>query len=114
MKSKSQQLKTRFAPDTRFEVSPVPAVPFRGALETELDRLKTRLLHRALTSTPDPEFNAPLRRAANEAAALAWMTPYPLLVLPALFEEKAVVARLQTIRQARIRSRSRGLFMEVA
>jgi len=112
MKSKLRQVKTQFAPDTRFEVSPVPAVPFRGGQETELDRLKTRLLQQFLKDTPDPGFNAPLRRAANEAAALAWMTPYPLLVLPALLEEKARTARLQTIRQARIRARTRDL-MEV-
>jgi hypothetical protein len=92
----------------------VPAVPFRGGQETELDRLKTRLLQQLLKETPDPEFKASLRRAANEAAALAWMTPYPLLVLPTLFEEKTRTARLQTIRQARIRARSRDLLMEVA
>jgi hypothetical protein len=114
MKPKSKQVKTQFAPDTRFEVSPAPAVPFRGRQETELDRFKIRLLRQFLKETPDPELNAPLRRAANEAAALAWMTPYPLLVLPALLEEKARTARAQTIRQARIRQRTRNLLMEVA
>ena len=114
MKSKAKQVTTRFAPDARFEILPVPAVPFRGAQETELDLLKNELLRRLLKETPDPKFNAPLRRAANEAAALAWMTPYPLLVLPGLLEEKARTARAQTIRQARIRQRSRNLLMEVA
>jgi len=28
----------------------------------------------------------------NEAAALAWITPYPALVFPGLFEEKAEAA----------------------
>jgi hypothetical protein len=113
MKSKAKQVITRFAPDTRFEILPVPAVPFRGAQETELDLLKHELLQQLLKETADSEFNAPLRRAANEAAALAWMTPYPLLVLPALFEEKARTARAQTIRQARILQRTRKLLMKI-
>ena len=56
-----------------------------------------------------PELNAPLRRAANEAAALAWVTLYPLLVFPVLFEEKAAAAVRQTERQARIYATSRQL-----
>jgi hypothetical protein len=46
--------------------------------------------------------NAPVRRAANEAAAIAWNTLFPLLVFPALFEEKAEAALHQARRQARI------------
>jgi hypothetical protein len=53
--------------------------------------------------------NAPLRRAANEAAALAWVTFYPLLVFPVLFEEKTAVAVRQAQRQARIYANSREL-----
>jgi len=114
MKRKWKQVATRFESGTRFEVAPVPAVPFRGAQETELDRLKNRLLQQLLKETPDPEFNASLRRAANEAASVAWMTPYPLLVLPALIAEKAQTARANSVRQARIRARSRDLLKEVA
>jgi hypothetical protein len=43
-----------------------------------------------------------LRRAANEAAALAWASIYPLLVFPVLFEEKTQAALRQAERQARI------------
>lgn len=37
----------------------------------------------------DPRLDAPIRRAANEAAAMAWTTPYPMLVLPELLKEMA-------------------------
>ena len=73
------------------------------------ERLKKRLLTLQLAELPRPELNAPLRRAANEAAALAWVTLYPLLVFPALFEEKAATAVSQTERQARIYQTSREL-----
>ena len=49
------------------------------------------------------------RRAANEAAALAWITAYPLLVFPALFDEKADMAISRAERQEEIRERSREL-----
>ena len=90
----------------RFTV-PVPAVPFRGTQETELDRLKARLLQEWLAQTADEQLYAPLRRAANEAAGLAWFTPFPLLFFPALLEEKARTAQRQQARQQQIRRRSR-------
>ena len=114
MNAKLQRVATRFAPATRFAVTPVPAAPFRGTVETELDRLKDGLLLRLLNETTEPELNAPLRRAANEAAALAWLTPFPLLLFPALLEEKAQTARKQAAKQARVRQRSRVLLAEAA
>ena len=106
------KLKTRFAPETRFELAPVPVVPFRGLRETELERLKAELLNEALGENTEPELNAPLRRAANEAAAQVWFTPFPLLLFPALFEEKAQIARRQIERQHRILKRSEALVLE--
>ena len=50
-----------------------------------------------------------MRRAANEAAALAWVTFYPLLVFPVLFEEKTAAAVRQVERQTRIYADSREL-----
>ena len=102
----NQRISTRFGARTRFAVLPKPAAPFRGAQEAELERLKARLLQEAIGQTVDPELNAPLRRAANEAAALAWASWYPLLLFPAVFEEKAQAAVRQTARQAQIRRRS--------
>jgi len=109
---KRNKVTTWFQPETRFEVAPVPAVPFRGTQETELDRLKARLLQKLLDQTPDERLYAPLRRAANEAASLAWFTPFPLLFFPALLEEKARLAFRQGARQRCIRHRSQALLEE--
>ena len=99
----------RFGPEMRFEVRPGPPVPFRAVQETEFERLKSRLLARHLAEVPAPGLNPALRRAANEAAALAWATVVPLLVFPVLFEEKIEAALRQTERQARILESSREL-----
>jgi hypothetical protein len=102
MNATRNRVAATFAPETRFEVWPTPGTPFRANLETEFERLKNRLLARELETIEQPGLNAPLRRAANEAAALAWVTFYPLLVFPELFEEKARLAVQQAVRQARI------------
>ncbi len=109
MNTPNRKRPTRSGPKTRFDGRPAPPAPFRALQETELERLKHRLLQERLAATADPELNAPLRRAANEAAALAWITTAPLLVFPALFEEKARTALLQAARQEYIRERSREL-----
>jgi hypothetical protein len=101
----------RFRPDTRFELRPAPTVPFRANLETEFEQLKNQLLAERITQAAKPEGNVTLRRAANEAAALAWISQYPLLVFPALFEEKSRAAERQTHRQARIYADSRQLVL---
>ena len=64
-------------------------VPLRGVPEQELERTKLRLLDEFLKDTPEAVHWDRLLHAANEAAALAWMTPFPLLVLPTLLTEKA-------------------------
>jgi len=102
MNRRKTQVPTRFAPETRFELRPNPPAPFRAFQETEFERLKTRLLAEQLAEAPTAELNTPLRRAANEAAALAWVTLYPLLVFPELFEEKTRTVVRQAERQARI------------
>ena len=98
---------TRFVPETRFELRPAPPAPFRATRENEFERLKNQLLAQQLAEIPAPELNTPLRHAANEAAALAWVTLYPLLVFPVLFEEKTATAVRQAKRQARIFKNSR-------
>ena len=102
MNTNKNRVAAKFAPETRFELRPAPAVPFRANLENEFERLKSRLLAEQLETAEQPALNAPLRRAANEAAALAWVTFYPLLVFPLLFEEKIEAAIRQVERQARI------------
>jgi len=101
MKTKTNQLRAEFAPETRFELRPVPTAPFRATQETEFELLKKTLLARQLAQAP-ADLNVPLRRAANEAAALAWNTLFPLLVFPALFEEKTAAALRHARQQARI------------
>jgi len=109
MNANYKRVRARFGPETRFEVKPGPAAPFRAALESEFAKLKNGLLLTRLDETPGAELNSRLRRAANEAAALAWVTPFPLLVFPVLFEEKAQAALLQAARQEEVRERSRAL-----
>ena len=109
MNRKRKRVETRFDSETRFEVSPRPAAPFRATQESELERLKNRLLQARLARVQETELNVRLRRAANEAAALAWVTTFPLLVFPILFEEKAHAAVLQAGQQAYVRERSREL-----
>lgn len=110
---KTNKLNTNFGPETRFEVKPAVA-PFRVTQETELERLKNRLLNEVLTKNEDVQLNAPLRRAANEAAAVAWVSRFPLLLFPGLFEEKVRTARLQVQKQRQVRARSQALFAEAA
>jgi hypothetical protein len=121
MNKNQKRVPTEFDPETRFELRPTstlrsssatedgPLAPFRALQETELERLKKRLLAAQLARATEPELNTPLWHAANEAAALAWVTFYPLLVFPVLFEEKTRAAVRQARRQARIYANSREL-----
>ena len=109
MNTNQRRVPTRFDPEMRFELRPEPTAPFRVTQETEFERLKERLLAAQLAHTAEQELNAPLRHAANEAAALAWVTFYPLLVFPVLFEEKTRVAVRQARRQAHIYANNRDL-----
>jgi hypothetical protein len=109
MKTNKNRVNPQFAPEITFAVRTVTAAPFRAALENDFERLKNRLLAGQLEEIERPELNAAVRRAANEAAALAWVTLYPLLVFPALFEEKTAAALRQAARQARIYDHSREI-----
>ncbi len=109
MNNHQQKRAGRFGPEPRFEVPPVAPAAFRAAQDTQLEGLKNRLLRQALDDLTLPQANAFVRRAANEAAAVAWDTHFPLLVFPGLFEEKTAAVRLQVERQASVRRRSREL-----
>ena len=109
MNDNYRRVPTEFAPEIRFEVTPVPPARLRARQDTELEQLKNRLLRERLDNVWEPRRIGQLRRAANEAAALAWVTPFPTLVFPALFEERAANALLQVERQNQIRQRSREL-----
>ena len=124
MKKETMKLPARFAAERGFTLSLKPAVGVRGCkermarvandiaprptslargrMETELDRLRDRLLQPLLDRANDVALLDSLRRAAHEAAAAAWLTPFPLLFLPALLEEKARKASLHVARQKAI------------
>ena len=107
-KNTGERLRTRFAPVVRFDV---PTLPYRATETTALEELKDTLLRQLLGETTNPAQNTALQRAANDAAALAWATRYPLLVFPALLEEKARVALAQYRRQTQIRQATQNLLV---
>jgi hypothetical protein len=98
MKANKNRVSLEFAPETKFEMS---VVPFRASLENDFDGLKSRLIARQLDELKRPDLNPTVRRAANEAAELARITFYPLLVFPALFEEKVTAALRRTRLEAK-------------
>ncbi len=109
MNAYEQRVPTDFAPEVRFEVAAGPPSPLRATQDAELERLKNQLLQERRGEAWDSRLRGALFRAANDAAAMAWVTPYPLLVFPVLFDEKAAVALQQAQRQTHVRARSREL-----
>jgi hypothetical protein len=107
----NETIRTRFGPEVRFDV---PTAPFRATETTALEELKKQLLRQWLEQATETGQNILLRRAANDAAALAWLTQYPLLVFPTLLDEKVRAAFLQHKRQAGVRRRSQKLLLQAA
>lgn len=105
MKTNRITLEAEFGADTRFDLLPAT---YHATTADEFERLKGKLLASRLQEA-GAKWEASLRDAAGEAAALAWTTHVPLLVFPALFEEKAATSVLQTKRQERILEKSREL-----
>ncbi len=107
---KLQKIETTFAPETAFTVTPqVVVLTERARMERELEFLKNSLLGEIFQRVHNPEHHSALHWAANSAASLAWLTPYPLLILPVLLEEKAREALERSARQILIRQRSQSL-----
>ncbi|HKQ37541.1 MAG TPA: hypothetical protein VJ063_05645 [Verrucomicrobiae bacterium] len=79
--------------------------PARGDAETELDSLKDKLLRPLIEKISDGQAEAAVRHAGTEAAALAWTTPFPLLFLPALLDEKVDRAEQHLATQKKILER---------
>jgi hypothetical protein len=105
-------------PAERGLPGPTPAAtdgtaPGPWTAATELERLKYRLLRHELAQAA-PILVVTLRRAANEAAALAWLEPHPLLVFPTLFAELVLAARRRAHKQQLVRARSAELILEAA
>ena len=104
-----RRVPTKFEPEVGFEVSPAGPARARTLEAEQFGRLKRRLLNERLEAALQPEANSSLAAAASEAEALAWVTAYPLLVFPVLFEEKAAAAARHARRQAEVWQRSREL-----
>jgi hypothetical protein len=109
MNRTTRTIPTEFGPEARFAVWPRAAGPPRAVQEAEFQLLKSRMLEEQLESAWEIGHQSRVRQAANEAAALSWLTPYPLLVFPVLFEEKVAVAAQRARKQAEVRQRSLGL-----
>src|SRR5438128_292636 len=72
-------------------------------LSAQLEDLKERLLKPVLASISNAELGRELLWATREAMSIAWMSICPLLVLPALLEEKIHGARQHWQKQERLR-----------
>lgn len=100
-------MKERFAPAMPPQLgSAAGSAAPRPRQAAEFELLKNRTLLRALDETPEVELHISIIHAAREAAGLAWQTPFPLLVYPELFEEKACAAREQALRQMHVHRQS--------
>jgi len=74
---------------------------FSTACRTMLEDLKNRLTSQLTTEFTNVDGRL-VRRAVNEAWAIAYLSPVPQLVLPTLAEEKVQKLRDWTIRQRAI------------
>jgi hypothetical protein len=104
----NRKIQTYFDPDTEFEAPLLRGEP----LKQTFAGLHENLVNEALVQTETLTLHAPLKQAANEAAGLAWTTPYPLLVFPVLFTEKADKAKRREEQARRIKAKSADLLME--
>lgn len=108
---KLRRVKPRFRGETRFELTPRFDLLTEDSTQRAFEQLKARLLNPVLNHASDPTLRHQLRLAANEAAAVAWTTPYPLLVLPMLLEEKADRVHSYTRRQEQVEQSTHQLVL---
>jgi len=114
MKENLRRVPARLAPANEFDLANRPNERTKAATSAAVEALKTRLFRERLAVSGDPRWATFLRRAANEAAALAWLTECPLLILPTLLDEKAEAARHQLQLQDSIRRRSQAMICVAA
>ncbi len=107
-KDPRQRIAVQFASDVHFEATPTAPAESRQVSRL-FAKLQDQLVRRCLGGTRGSSVRRHLNRVANEAAAMAWTTPYPLLVMPALFEEKTRLAGVRAFRQQQIQTRSQRL-----
>ncbi len=90
----------------KWKRAPRPPAEVPASAASEFHALKQRLVNERLEAESDHEIRRWLERAADESAALAWTTAYPMLVWPELLEEASRTARLRAERQRMIRARN--------
>ena len=95
---------------TDYSESRLPELAVEGAPASTayagtatLAHLKNRLLRETLEARPAEPLASLLRLTAAEAEAQAWLSSFPLLTFPVLFEEKAEQVRRYAARQSRLR-----------
>jgi hypothetical protein len=81
----------------------------RRRATVELERMKNCLLYEHTRAVSDAKVHSWLKRGAEEAASIAWATPYPLLVFPLLLDEKLSEARRKAEKQQSIYLRSQPI-----
>ncbi|MBI4661205.1 MAG: hypothetical protein HY735_20475 [Verrucomicrobia bacterium] len=111
--SRNRRLFAQFGPDVEFDLTPSPAIVPSETVRIRFQELQERLVRDSLSGTQNPVVRGGLQIAAHEAAALAWTTPYPLLVMPILFQEKARSFRLRLAKQHRVSAQTRRLTTEL-
>src|SRR4051812_24064521 len=104
----NRKLTTFFDPDTEFEAEVLAGEPLKQAFAD----LHETLVSAELDATWALARHEPVLIAANEAAGLAWTTGFPLLMFPALFDEKVARVRKQQDRAERIKARTADFVME--
>src|SRR5215212_7785775 len=80
------------------------SAPVRGEVEAQLDTLKEQLVRPILEKVRDSALSSEILWAANEAAALAWCTVCPVLILPLLLEEKVRRAMAKWEKQQQVKA----------
>jgi hypothetical protein len=81
----------------------------RCNLARKFGELRDELRAKLEVDAQDSTSGKLIRQAVVEAEAVAWSTPYPLLFLPALAEEKVLAAKRWADRQQLILRRQREL-----
>jgi hypothetical protein len=107
-KESRTSVRARFGPEVSFSV-PAAQDSARALQERKFEALKRDLVNEQLWEIWETGANALVRRAASDAASIAWTTAFPLLAFPELFQEKLRSYRVQAARQAEIMERSREL-----
>jgi len=72
------------------------------------NQLTEQLIQKLVAEVQDLLPENMVRQAVTEAEALAWSTPFPLLFLPVLAEEKVLTARRWASHQTEILERQRS------